>query len=401
MKPVLAALWILSVAAAFGLARMTGPAGEYADLRSLDSFRAALEARDPLTRSHRFGAFLDGLGPDGLPEALEALEERQRWVSAEEVRLFLLAWGRFDAPAAWAWARDWPTRWNSTLTTEAIYAWGFHDGKAALRAIEEVEEADRRERLRHSLLSGWIRGDDREGVGEFIAGIPDGRRRNRLTGFLAGETRKDGVEVLMAWAEGVPEDSAIKGNAFFHASKIVAQGDPRRAAEWFEAHRTRPYSNGALEGIGRSWVDEHDPVAFFEWAQGLTPMKEREKEFSDAFRVGVRSWRRRAPEEAEAWLRPVLPHPDFDSAVEVIVRSLAQSSPSEAADWALLIQEEEQRRRSLQMASRVWYRRNPEAFDAWLAKSGLPDDWRQSILAGVPAIAQRPAAGWAAEPATP
>ena len=30
-------------------------------------------------------------------------------VTGDEVRLFMMAWSRFDAPAAFAWARDWPT----------------------------------------------------------------------------------------------------------------------------------------------------------------------------------------------------------------------------------------------------------------------------------------------------
>jgi hypothetical protein len=71
----------------------------------------------------------------------------------------------------------------------------------------------------------------------------------------------------------------------------------------------------------------------------------------------------------------MLPDPEFDAAVEVVVRSLAESSPDEAAEWALLIQDERQRRRSLQMASWMWHRQDPEALDAWLQESDLPDTY--------------------------
>ena len=42
MKAAWLALWILTVAASFVLARLTAPPGEITDLGSLDSFRAAL-----------------------------------------------------------------------------------------------------------------------------------------------------------------------------------------------------------------------------------------------------------------------------------------------------------------------------------------------------------------------
>ena len=63
MKPWVAALWILTLVAAFGLARWTGP-GRDGTPPTVDSFRAALEERDPIERAYRVSAFLRALGPD-------------------------------------------------------------------------------------------------------------------------------------------------------------------------------------------------------------------------------------------------------------------------------------------------------------------------------------------------
>ncbi len=399
MKAVWLALWILTVAAAFVLARLTAPGRERADLRSVDSFRAALAERDTLNRSYRLSAFLQEFGPDDVPAALEILEARPIGVSQEEVRLLMLAWSRFDAPGAFAWASDWPTRWRETLMSEAMYAWGFRDGRAAFRALEGVEDPELQARLKPAILEGWLRSDDREGVGEYIAAISLPKRRGRLTFVLAAETMRDGVEAVMRWAEAVPEDAAndFKQGAFYHASSVVAREDPRRAVEWFEVHRTHPYSEGSVAGIAVQWARLHDPPGLFDWLRSLPAEGEREGERGKAIADGFRIWLQRVPAEAEAWLRSALPDPELDPAVAELVLYLSRSSPGSAVAWAGRIQDEELRRGKTIRAARAWWRAEPEAVTSWLAESDLSEEVRQQIVR--PRSAARAPA--AARPAPP
>ena len=84
---------------------------------------------------------------------------------------------------------------------------------------------------------------------------------------------------------------------------------------------------------------------------------------------------------------------------EELVRARAQASPASAVEWAARIQDETQRRRSTVLAARNWQRQDPEAVHAWLARSDLPEDAKQSILRGPPAVAgPRAAAAPAALP---
>ena len=399
MKAAGLALWILTIAASFVLARLTAPGREIADLRSVDSFRAALADRDTLNRSYRLSVFLQDFGPDDVPAVIEILEARSIGVSQEEVRLLMLAWSRFDAPGAFAWASDFPTPWRKLLMSQAMYAWGFRDGRAALRTLEGVEDPELLARLRPAMVEGWLRSDDREGVGEYIASIPEPRRRGRLIFVLAAETMRDGVEAVIRWAEAVPEDAPndFKQGAFYHASSVVARKDPRRAAEWFELHRTQPYSEGSAAGIALKWVRFHDPPGLFDWLRSLPADGVRDGERGTAIADGFRIWLQNVPAEAETWLRAALPDPELDPAIAELVLHLYKSSPGSAVEWALRIQGEKLRRGRTIAAGRAWWRAEPEAVTAWLAESDLSEEVRQQIVRRRP-VARAPAA---AQPVRP
>jgi hypothetical protein len=391
VKAVVASLWILSLAAVFGLARAGDPGTQASGREAAEAFREALEERDPLTRTYQLSAFLEGLTPDQVPEALEALEAHQVGVTPEEIRLLMLAWSRFDAPGAFAWARDWPTRWSDTLTGEALFAWGFRDGRAALAALEGTGDPDLVTRMRSSVVEGWLRSGDRVSTSEYVASVSEPRRRSRLTFVLAGETMKDGVDAVFAWVEAVPENAPndFKQGAFYHASNVVASEAPLRAAQWFEKHQAHPYSAGSLDAIARKWAQRHDPLALFEWLRGLQGEGDRASEPRDATAAGFQMWRRRAPEEAEEWLLAELPDPGLDGAVAEVVRARAQTAPASAIEWAERIDDDKERRQSLWLAGRMWQRQDPEAAGVWLAQSGLPEELQQSIRRIPPSIAHR------------
>lgn len=383
MRVALALLWILTLVGAFAAGRHAGSQRD----SSLAAFREALLARDELTRSDRMSAFFQQLDPDTLPAALEAIEAHSVGMSRQEVRLFLLAWSRFDAPGAFAWARDWKTPWRDTLMPEAIYAWGFRDARAALRELDAIDDPTLLARLRPSLFEGWLRSDDRSGASEAIAAIDDPRQRGRLTFLLAGETMRDGPEAVLAWAEAVPEDAPndFKTGAFNQAALMVARADPRRARDWYLLHRARPYSAGALAGIARKWVEHGDPPELFDWLRSLPAEGERAEETAHAIAAGFRVWLRKQPEQAEAWLAAELPDPRLDPALVEIVRASTASSPASAIGWAGRIHDENLRRGHTVRVGRTWRTRDPDALQAWLAGSDLPEDVSQAILAAAPA----------------
>ncbi len=383
MKAVVAAIWILSLAAAFGLGRLGVVSPAVGEPQTLESFRAALRERNPLERSYRLSAFLRQLQPDDIPGFLEAIDEHQIGVTPEEVRLFMLAWARHDGAAAFSWARQWPTPWSQTLSREAAYAWGFHDGPAALAVVEALDDPEQMAQLRASLLEGWLASGDSVRASAYVASVDDERRRRRLLFLLAGETARDGPDAVMRWAEAVPEDAPndYKTAVFYQATNVLSQEDLRVAVRWLEAHRSRPYSVGSLQLIAENWASDGDVPALFEWLRALPDgAGDRAGERAEALGKGFQAWLQSAPEEAEAWLLRELPAAELDPAVQEMVRARAGPSPTDAFQWVARIQDEERRRHSLHVASRIWLRNDPEAALAWISQSDLPGDVRESLL---------------------
>jgi hypothetical protein len=379
-----AALWIATLVAAFAVGRHLGagsPGGPA--VQGSGSFADALTELDPLRRAHRIAASLQDFGPDDVDAALAGLEAHSVGVTPEEVRLLMLAWARFDGSGAFAWARAYPKGWRRVLTSEAMFAWGYHDGAAALQALEATGDEDLVSQLRPVVMDGWLRGGDLAATTAYVAAVDDPKRRRRLNFALAGEVLKRGVPELMAWAEGVPEDAPnqFKQGAFYHASAMIARESPRTAADWFERHARDWYSEGSLPGIARKWAEFHDAPTLFEWLLELElePAPGREAERDEAITAGFRVWARRAPQEAETWLRASLPDAKLSPAIVELVRALAPAQPAAAVTWAALVEDETERRRATIYAGRSWWRRDREAAQAWLEASDLPEDVRKQI----------------------
>ena len=383
MKPVIAVLWILSIALAVGLSRLAEP--DRVGAESSISFEEAFGEFAPLERAYLISSSLRNLDSDNLPGLVNVLENRNIGIVPEEVKLIMLAWARFDAPAAYEWAIvQKPEGWRTRLTLAAIYAWGYYDGPAAIRVAEAVENPETMARLQQNAMEGWLRGGDKKGYSAYIANFPDMKRRGRLYFLLAGEiVMSEGNEAAMRWAEALPDDmpNQLKPSVFGNVARMVASEDPLRAAEWFLEHGARPYSKGALPGIALRWVQLHDRPAAFEWLLATDRDATHEGEVDDAIAQGFRSWMQLDSEAAQAWLLTQLPNPALDPAVYEALRHLLPKDPGASMLWVQRLDDEEKRRSQLVRVGIRWRDKDPEGFTDWLAESDLPEEIRQKIEA--------------------
>jgi hypothetical protein len=390
VKPVIAILWILSIAVAIGLTRLAGP--DPAGPEPSSSLDEAFGEHDPLRRPYLISHSLQDFGPDDLPELMRVLVDRRRGIVPSEVRLFMLAWARFDAPGAYAWASEGPPAWRKTLTGEAIFAWAYHDGPVAMAVVEETENPDRKIALTQSAIEGWMRGGDKQGVAEYLSTLPDMKRRGRFYFQLGGEVvMKEGTDAAMRWVEGIPADAPhnLKGGLFNVIAKAVADDDPKRAAEWTLAHSAEPYSKKALGGVMRRWVQQGDRPAAFEWLLAANTDGMRAKDREDAIALGFRSWIQLDAKGAQEWLLSALPNPELDPAVKETIRRLLPKDPGASMVWAQRLDDEAKRHSESVRVGIRWRGKDPEAFNEWLKESDLPEETRQKILAAPPSPQQR------------
>jgi hypothetical protein len=394
---------VVAVAAGLGLGcsrvEDESPSSELAPRPGLATLRAALSEPDELERTYLLTSFLRSMQPEDIEQALAEIEEHRAGFDKEEVRLFMLAWTRFDGAGAFRTASEWPTQWKSVLMEQAMYAWGFNDGRAAMAACEKIEDEDLRETLREALMSGWVASRDRLGASEYAAGVVDARRRNRLAFRLAGEAKREGVDAVIAWADAVPVDApnGFKESTFVHAGGVIARMDPQRVTSWYERHMKEPYTATCLRNIASKWAQYHDVEMLLAWLESLPIEEARELERADAVQTAFRIWAAAAPRKAEAWLELASSGPSKDRAIDEYARATVETSPAGAVRWVEEIEDPELRRRRTLRYTRRWFVQDAEAARAWLDAAEIPDEWRQQVLNNLP-HANRPASSKKPEP---
>jgi hypothetical protein len=330
-----------------------------------------------LTRTQKFAAAVELLDEGNIDASVATFEAQRDGVTAFEVRLFMFAWSRFDPAGAFAWASDRQGRWQGTLENAAIYAWGFREPEAAVRALDALE-SKRHDELRTSLVNGWARSGDTAGLTEYLFSRPAGRERARFIGLLLAELiqHEHGPAEVRAWAEGIPEDSPAKVTAFLKAGGSLAQNDPKNAVAFFQAHQSHAYAQSALRTIALRWVDHHDPRDLFAWLEELPPSPAR----SDAVDAGFTRWLTHRPNAARAWLRESERGEALDPAVAVFARETARASAPRAVEWADGIHDPTLRRRVLARILRQWVAADRKAARTWMMTHSVPVEVQRELL---------------------
>jgi hypothetical protein len=378
MRSSLAALWILALAAAFTLGRLE-PVGIEADsLLSLESFREAVDQRNPLARSFAISRFLRQLDAEKIDGVVEAIEARQRWFSERDHLLLMTAWIDFDEQGAMDWAFSQPGRFRRRATAAFTDALAFRNAAAARFLVDTQGDPVLAELLHDHMVKGLARSERKDELTEYIMHtIQPGDHRQKATNILTLEILKSGEEALIKWAEEIPDDASgnYKRTAFAKAANALAVIDPARAAQWIEGHQDRAYAEAALELIARRWA-EWDPAGALDWLATLSAGKQRIKNVRSVFQ----DWLEKNPKQAETWLRSASPAEEVDPAVRVMVRRNYRRRPALALDWAHRIQNPTLRQRVLTEVGRSWFLGAPEAFKAWLPESGLEKRIQDEIL---------------------
>jgi len=389
MKATLVALWIATLAAAFGLGRYATPGSEAARLTSLDSFRAALDDTDELSRNFAYSAYLLDLTAEELPDALEALEEQRIWLTEGELRMFMLAWGGIDPAAGFEHVDTWPINLREMARAAAFYAWAYHDPDAALAALETLEAKLERQQLRHQLVTGWAARKDKQGLGLWIEGLPKGQARQRYTGILARAYLREDPDALLAWADSVAVDAndGFKATAFLKAANALGHRDPLRARDWVEGQLENDYARRVAPVVVRHW-SQRDAKAALDWSRELANQEDRDRSVANAFR----EWLKDEPKEAKDWLRANTPALDLDSALRVVVQQTSPKSMERAMEWAERTADPEKREQSVTELALRWRRQDQEAADAWLAEAEISDEARQKITEAPQPSRARPGA---------
>ncbi|MGE4650047.1 MAG: hypothetical protein AAEJ53_04085, partial [Myxococcota bacterium] len=193
--------------------------------------------------------------------------------------------------------------------------------------------------------------------------------------MLAWELSTRGPEAVEAWAEAAPAAfPRYKAAVFLKATSRMASIDPAGTARWVSAYLDRPYADGVLRALARTWALQ-DPRAAMIWLATLPAGLKREASVSNAFRV----WLDRDPEAAERWLLAEVPSASLDAGVSVMVGRHREASREQALTWASRIDEPSLREEVLTNLAGDWLREDPEPASAWLEAADLSAPLVESI----------------------
>ena len=380
MRMLLIALSIAALAGAFVGAFALGRVAQVetpSNAMGVDSFRDALNDRNPLRRARAVSLFFNRLSEANIDPALELIESRHRWVTEEEHLLLMTAWTAFDESDAidWALSREAPFRRRASAALVAALA--YRDPSSARFLVDSIEDKDFADFLHGHMVEGWARSPFVEELAGYIQAMKPGVARQSATGSLLQEISKSGIQEIMEWVEAIPDDARDdwKQTAFQNAANRVATTKPEAAAKWVADHLGREYAKHAPELVLRRWGDR-DAGSALEW---IVSHPSADVDI-DRVRSIYRNWLRRDRNAAELWARNASPGPTVDVAIGVLVRRDLHANPDAALDWAHRVQDPASRQRTLTRIGIAWRTRDPEGFLAWLPESGLENHIRDSIL---------------------
>jgi hypothetical protein len=381
MRALAAIAWIVTFAVAFGLGWWAGkpPGLDAQDMTS--SLERALEEKNPLARAQLMIRVFESLDRDNVEEAMRIIEAEPR-ITESEVDLLMYVWTRFDPQGAFEAAR----RSEQNLlrdegTARATYYWALDNPKAALYWVETIEDKTRREYLTEYLITGWVLSSERDSAAAYIARLPRGVLKQLQTSLIMNEYLREGPEAAIRWAESLPDDvpGDYRHEVFQRVSKQVASRDPELAARWITGHIGQSYARNTLRLVAEEWRAK-DPVSTFEWLISLPDDLQRDRVLFNAFG----RWLDDDPRAAQRWLEAETIRPAHDPVLDAFARHLSEKSPRQALSWVEMIQDPLRRERSLIVVGQNWYRKNPDAAEAWLEDKDLSEEaW--ALIANPPA----------------
>ena len=354
MKLLAVTLWLLLLAGAYWLGAQV-PSGALPASTRVASFEAALDQRNPLSRSFEVSRFLRDLDAQSVDGTLEAVEAAGFWFDHQEHRLLMAAWVPIDSDAAVDWAFARPGALKDRATRRGPRSPRFsrpHPGADTSCTLSILPTWWRT--LHLYMVQGWARSDRRDELVDYLTDQPPSVSRQRATLALANEILRGGPDELIAWVDTIEADpsNAFKRVAFQKSANALAQVDPARAARWVDDHLGRPYALQAPNVVAMHWA-ERDPAAALDW---LVSLPEESNE-ADRTKTIFTRWLEDDTKSAEAWVRSAVPSREVDPLVRVIIRrGTFDRDPALAMEWAHLIHDPVVRTRVQTSAGRAWFR---------------------------------------------
>lgn len=263
---------------------------------------------------------------------------------------------------------------DSAEFREFHYAWGSIAGDEAILHGKDTPKRDMA-----ASLAGWASEDPQSAMAYF--------------NNLSAEEKSDGTHMKWGAAFGLADadpqlaaEFAVErsqsgdkdADKMIHiaAAAALKSGDQEEVTQWASNIPEGDLQNTAFQRIAGDYAKE-DPAKAVEWASNLPEGEGKNHAVGSSFH----QWANRDPKEAANAIS-TLPFDQQDSATYGYATSVVHKEPAAGVQWAANIKDPEARTNAMVDTGRVFYRRDREAAQEWLATSNLTEDSIQRITGG-------------------
>jgi hypothetical protein len=319
---------------------------------------------------------LTQLGPEAIPEIPHAILHPGETLDGPRALVLLQFWIDRDPQGAAAWTQKYsPLAYRTIALDPAIERIAESDPKLAVPFVGRGAAADRH--LLKPFVRGWVRSGN-PGVEDWIRNLGYGFKRQKALGaFARAKIEKDGTAAAIAWIEALPQtEDGFYDEAFLRVTEELTYADPAVGVDWYEKHRDGPNSKGLLAAVVDAWVGVDGPAAM-RWLSQQPAGAERDNAVID----GVRWWGVADVEALKRWGRESGVDqiaPWFQPGLPIFARLYGNEEPSEGIRWGERIADPTTRSVTLVQIARQWHAADPAAAEAWIEKSPLSEEDRQS-----------------------
>ncbi len=267
-----------------------------------------------------------------------------------------------------------PEAAKDSASYEVIFgAWSERDPRSAAARAGALPPGDFRERALAGIAEHWAQRDPATAYAW-------------ATQLGDPEERHDALrKTLRAWADRDPQAAAnqalASGDHKFllgvsdDIARELAQSDVP-AAQRFAARLTDGEARGAAMSEVVLQMTEKSCAAAAAYANQIPEGSQRCQALSNL----CGSWAQRDPVANAQWLATLPASGSRDAAVKTYVERTVELDPEGALAWAVSIGDAEKRTETLVEGGKVWFKKAPQAAQAWLdANRTLPDDARAEL----------------------
>lgn len=294
-----------------------------------------------IERRLAFAEMLKQLTPDNARQLREQIAHMSQ--DSDEFREFHYAWGSIAGDEAILHGKDTPKRDMAA----SLAGWASEDPQSAMAYFDNLsaEEQSDGTHMKWGAAFGLADADPQLAAEFAVERSQSGDKdADKMIHIAAAAALKSGdQEEVTQWASNIPEGD-LQNTAFERIAGDYAKEDPAKAVEWAS---NLPEGEGKNHAVGSS---------FHQWAN-------------------------RDPKEAANAIS-TLPFDQQDPATYGYATSVVHKEPAAGVQWAANIKDPEARTNAMVDTGRVFYRRDREAAQEWLATSNLTEDSIQRITGG-------------------